>query len=368
MIRIELNKREFVNALTVGGAFSWKSKALPILNCVKIKVKNGMLYIVSSDGENAISKKMPIGIADGEAEFCVNGKDIISYVKLIKSDTLIMEVDTDKGTMKIEHTEGNITMQVQDSMDFPTTKLQEVAYERILSAPMLYNWLVDARKFCSNDLLNPVLSGVYLYSDGNEMGCCGADLHSLFWDKESSDNDGKFDIIVPNGVVPAVCQAIHNDDSVTLQVCESMAVFKTDTISVVSSLVKGKYPNVKAVVPSNTPISVTVNTKQLADALVRSAVSVTNDFRYTILDINEGNIGISVENVEVGKKSSETVSAEGVGSIRIAVNSNKLINTLSAISTDNVVIKFSEPSRPIVVTEQGNDDKIMLTMPLQMRN
>ena len=94
-MRIEVNnKKEFAKALQIGGMLAGTSRIMPILDCVKIKAKNDQLTFVSSDNENAISKRLTEGVVtEGEEVFCVNMKDLMSYVKLIKSERFEMVID-----------------------------------------------------------------------------------------------------------------------------------------------------------------------------------------------------------------------------------------------------------------------------------
>lgn len=86
-MKITLDKKEFVKALQVGGSFAGKSKIMPILDCVKIRVGLDKLTIVSTDSENAISKRLNGITSDEEGTFCVNMNDLMSYIKLINTDT-----------------------------------------------------------------------------------------------------------------------------------------------------------------------------------------------------------------------------------------------------------------------------------------
>lgn len=108
MTKINVNKTDFIKALTFGGAFAGKSKARPILDCVKIKVSNGKIKIVSSDGENAINKSI---IADNTSEnvvFCVNYKNLLSYIKLIPSDTF--DICVNDNEVVVSHSRGKMSL------------------------------------------------------------------------------------------------------------------------------------------------------------------------------------------------------------------------------------------------------------------
>ena len=126
-MKINLDKKEFVKALQIGGSFAGKSKVMPILDCVKIKVGLDKLTIVSTDNENAISKRLNGITSDEEGTFCVNMNDLMSYIKLINADTF--EIITDDKTAEVKHVKGSFTLPIFSDEDFPTIKPDENSVE-----------------------------------------------------------------------------------------------------------------------------------------------------------------------------------------------------------------------------------------------
>ena len=175
-MEIRLNKKDFVKSLQIGGSFAGKSKVLPILECVKLKRKGNTGFIISTDNENAISKMFSFESDGMDFSFCVNYKDLLSYVKLIKDETFTIEYRPSESTqIVISHTKGSTELPVQDATVFPQLKKGGEEKEFTVDAALLNNWIVDGSKFVANDELRPVMNGIFFYFEKGKFGFCASD-------------------------------------------------------------------------------------------------------------------------------------------------------------------------------------------------
>ena len=94
-MKVTVVKKDFLNALLIGGSFAGRAKALPILDCVKIKFKRDCINIISSDSENAISKRADFHTSDFEGDICVSYKSLIQYVKLLTGEFIEFVISDD---------------------------------------------------------------------------------------------------------------------------------------------------------------------------------------------------------------------------------------------------------------------------------
>lgn len=366
MTRIELNKKDFIKVLNIGGTFAGRSKLLPILDCVKIKVSNGYLTVVSSDNENAISKKMQISQSDFDLTFCVNFKDISSYVKLVKGDIITLIVSENE--VEVEHEKGNMTLPIMDATEFPSLKSDDDCKTVSISSAIVNNWIVDARNFAGEDQLRPIMSTIYFYCKDGELGCCSSDGHILFTDCVHEENE-EFNFTLNKGSFKAVCDACQDVEEITIKIGSKNVMFVGDGVSVLARLQDGRFPNFKSVIPVDSPISVKVSKNELVDAINRVKVGANNASCLIKIVVDGMNMEVSSEDIDFNRKAMENIMVESNGSITIGFNANKLLTSLGVINTDNVILKFSDPSRPCVMNEDDkNSNKISLLMPMMLQD
>lgn len=92
-MKLVFNRKDFLEAINIGGCYAGNRKVLPILECVKITVKNNKCTILSYDDMNAIKTSCNIISSDEDIVFCINKADIESYVNLLRDETFEMEVE-----------------------------------------------------------------------------------------------------------------------------------------------------------------------------------------------------------------------------------------------------------------------------------
>lgn len=364
-MKINLDKKEFVKALQVGGSFAGKSKVMPILDCVKIKVGLDKLTIVSTDSENAISKRLNGITSDEEGTFCVNMNDLMSYIKLINADTF--EIITDDKTAEVKHVKGSFTLPIFSDEDFPTIKPDENSVEITLNAALLNNWIADGKNFVASDELRPVMNGLYVYCNDNELGCCASDGHALFTDNIKVENVPEFSFILNKNAFKTVCDAIQSVEDVKVKVGSRNVMFVADGVSVIARQIDGKYVNFKVVCPKNNDIEVKVSKIDMLNAITRSSVGASKASMLTRMKVDGFNLEISSEDLDFNKEAREYLTVEANGNIVIGFKASLIIQILNSISTDNVVITMKDPTRAAIFKEDDTEsEKIYLLMPMML--
>ena len=136
-MKITINRKSFIDALSIGGSMSGKAKTLPILDMAKITIKDKKAIISSFDGEVAITLRSEIVDSDRDMAFCINTKDLLSILKSLKDE--VLELDITNNVCVVLHSKGKMEVLVSDSEDFPTPSKDEknvgITIDRSRSAP-----------------------------------------------------------------------------------------------------------------------------------------------------------------------------------------------------------------------------------------
>ena len=78
-------------ALTVSKACAVKT-ITPILECIKIKAENDVLYLSAYDGEISIKKQIKAEVLE-EGEVCVNGKFFSDFIGKVAQSEVVISVN-----------------------------------------------------------------------------------------------------------------------------------------------------------------------------------------------------------------------------------------------------------------------------------
>ena len=362
-MKITIERKSFIDALSIGGSMSGKSKTLPILDMAKITIKDKKATISSFDGEVAITLRSEIVDNEGDIVFCVNTKDLLSILKSLKDDTLELEIANN--ICVILHSKGKMEITTCDSDDFPTPNKDSESVGVNIESGVLANWLRKSRYFVEQNDLRPIMGGVYLYYDGNELGCAATNAHKLYCDYinvETGVND-TCDGVVTIKAIDALLGMLNGANTVTIVFSENNMMFKTNNAMLICRKIEGKFPAFKSIIPKTSNLSVQVPMVDLKDAVNRAVLmsGITHLLKITCSGIN---MHIESCDFDFGKKNSEDIACNVVGEeITLGVNGEFLLNCLNALDECDVTMELIDDKRPIIFKE-GNTT--ILQMPMKI--
>lgn len=371
-MKIVLNKEGFVNALTIGSVFAGKNKALHILDNVKIKVTKGQLNVVSSDGENYISRKMTDGVdTEEDITFCIEPFAVLSYVKSLNNESI--ELDVQDGQIEIVHESGGFKIPTVKSDDFPRRKSETGTIDMAVSATTLRRWFLDGKDFTTtNEQLRPILNGIHLYKNGDEIGCCASDGYSLFTDnlQDSSINDD-FAVTIDSRCFKPIADAFASAGTIDMKIGNLSVVMKSVDTTMMCALQEGRYPNFKSVIGSATGfIKVYVNKKDMICALNRCSLGA-NMLNYVELTIKDGNVELLSSDNDYNKGVKEIVKAETVvdGEFHISFKINILMKILGKINSDSLYMCMNKSVTPCFIKDWPDPtNALYMLMPFNTNN
>jgi len=155
--------------------------------------------------------------------------------------------------------------------------------------------------------------------------------------------------------------------------------FESGNDVLITTLIKDQYPDYERVIPKNYTNQLYVNRLDLISALKR-LTNYTNGITFQIiLKLTENNLELIAEDVNSENNGNENIECIYKGNnLSISYNIKYLIEILQNLSTDEVILEFSEPNgnnisnkstiiKPIQEPdEEVNFDILALIMPIFM--
>ena len=99
-------KKDFINALTIGGAMAGKNKTLPILESAKVEVTTDTLSVHSFNGESWVTKQTKVESADTSFAFCIPPNDLAKVLKSLVEEVVTFAIEGN--LLRISHIKGTI--------------------------------------------------------------------------------------------------------------------------------------------------------------------------------------------------------------------------------------------------------------------
>ena len=350
--------------------------SLPILDCFLFQVANGEMSITASDSDNVIKSTLALTDHDGEGEFCVPNRVILDALKELPEQPLHFDVDTagEAVAIKIVYQNGLYTFTGQSAEEYPRTQSMNDACTTVsLPTEMLINNISRSLFATANDELRPVMNGIYFDLTADALAIVASDGHKLVRSKNftiKSESPSAFNLPKKPASLLKNILSKDGDDAIIKFDDRSAEIQFTDGV-MRCRLIDGRYPNYNSVIPNN-PNEVTVDRRGLQSALRRVLPFASESSQLIRFHIESGRFEVSSEDIDFSTSAKEQLSCEYNGSpISIGFKGSSLMEILSNLTSDNIIIQLADPSRAgiIVPAEQPeNEDILMLIMPMLLND
>ena len=350
--------------------------SLPILDCSLFQVANGEMSITASDSDNVIKSTLALTDHDGEGEFCVPNRVILDALKELPEQPLHFDVDAagEAVAIKIVYQNGLYNFTGQSAEEYPRTQSMNDACTTIsLPTEMLINNISRSLFATANDELRPVMNGIYFDLTADALAIVASDGHKLVRSKNftiKSESPSAFNLPKKPASLLKNILSKDGDDAIIKFDDRSAEIQFTDGV-MRCRLIDGRYPNYNSVIPNN-PNEVTVDRRGLQSALRRVLPFASESSQLIRFHIESGRFEVSSEDIDFSTSAKEQLSCEYNGSpISIGFKGSSLMEILSNLTSDNIIIQLADPSRAgiIVPAEQPeNEDILMLIMPMLLND
>ena len=350
--------------------------SLPILDCFLFQVANGEMSITASDSDNVIKSTLALTDHDGEGEFCVPNRVILDALKELPEQPLHFDVDAagEAVAIKIVYQNGLYNFTGQSAEEYPRTQSMNDACTTVsLPTEMLINNISRSLFATASDELRPVMNGIYFDLTADALAIVASDGHKLVRSKNftiKSESPSAFNLPKKPASLLKNILSKDGDDAIIKFDDRSAEIQFTDGV-MRCRLIDGRSPNYNSVIPNN-PNEVTVDRRGLQSALRRVLPFASESSQLIRFHIESGRFEVSSEDIDFSTSAKEQLSCEYNGSpISIGFKGSSLMEILSNLTSDNIIIQLADPSRAgiILPAEQPeNEDILMLIMPMLLND
>lgn len=381
-MKFSVSSRELLRILKATGAVILRKNSLPILADHLFTRDGDKFFITGSSQENSLT--MPIGITlDNGSDFqpfCLLAVDIIPLLGALPEQPITVEVDMSNHIAKIIYQSGQVSVPVEDSAEYPrVSDVKEPKTSFDIEANIFFP-AVKAANGCTaiDSTLRPQMSAVALDVQDEGVVFVGSDGHSLY--KYSYQHGAPFltgskvVILIPNTIAGQLQAPFAGVETLTIQHDGKHVCLKAGDITFTIRDIEQKYPNYNSVIPKNSPYHATMPVAALAGAVKRVQLMASDASNMVKLSKEGMFLNLSAEDYDFSKTASENLVLAEVDNpltipdgFAIGFKASSLLMLLGNISTDNVTLQLSEPSRAILVLEDApNSALVELLMPMQL--
>ncbi len=349
--------------------------SLPILDNVLMSVEDGILKITASDLESTITTTLPLENYSGDGVIATDTKKILDVLKEFPEQPLTFNINTDDKRIDITSQNGKYTLVGVDGSDFPQAS-QLKADKTIsisISPDILYGGITSAIFATGDDELRPIMNGIFIELQESGINFVATDAHKLVrYTRKEVKAETESSFILPKKPANILKTILPKaSDDVVLEFDEKNAVFTFGSIRLVCRLLEGVYPNYNSVIPRENPNKLVVDRVELYNSLRRIGMFASQSSNLVGLKINGNTLEISAQDMDFSISGKEVINCQYEGDeMEIGFKSNFLGEILSNISTPEVTIELSDPTRAGIILPKDNEnpdeDVLMLLMPMMI--
>lgn len=357
-------------------AISIVSKAAPVkstvaaLEGIKFKIDEGRIHLSAYDFNIAISAEIEC-ITDDIDEIVFPAKLFGDIIRKLPNEPVSVVSDENLAvSIMCGGTEFNIMgISTEDFPELPTVSeenrldLTVTAFKRIIKQTVYAASTLD---------LKPILTGILFEMNEEERSvlAVGLDQYRLALKKESYEyKQGDFkSFIVPARTLNELLKILPEESEDNIQICVSgkNVSFKFGNFTFTSRTLEGEFLNYRNVIPNQSTFTVKVKTRSLRSMIDRAALITSNaikspircDFEYDTIKLSTAsNIG----------KFTDMISTENFGEkITVGFNNKFMLEALSAVDTEEVVIRINSELTPILIEPPEGDGFLFMVLPMRL--
>lgn len=351
--------------LTIGRVIAQKN-SLPILDCFCFDIKGQKLTLTASDNDTTLRSELELNECDGDMRFAVNAKTIQDAIKEIPEQPLDFDLNSETLELTVNYQNGQYKLMAQDAEEYPMPVIEkEGRAEFVLPAARLLSGVSRGLVAAATGNVRPQLSSVNFDIKDKTLSmvaCNGLHLALTTVTAPVEATDGSYLLGVrPAGLLRNVLAKAEGE--VKLSFGQRDATFSVDEYTMTSRLVEGKYPNYRVIIPKDNPNCVTINREGLISVLRRVLVAANPSVTMVKFRIEQSSMLVSSQDTDYGKSAEETMLCEYNGTpMRIAFKGSTLLELLQHIESEDVTLKISDPSRPVLIVpaEESEDEKVLM--------
>lgn len=346
-----------------------------ILDCFRFGVHNNQLTLTASDNENVMWTTLNLDECDGEGDFCVMSKTILNAVKELPEQPLTIDVNFDEMKISIIYQNGNYDFPVLSAEAWPTLMpIDDNASTVSIGAGILLDSISRSLFATGQEELRPVMNGIYFDLTPDCLAIVASDGHKLVRNRNysiKSENPSSF--ILPKKPATLLKNVLAKDGGdVVIRFDQRAAEINFGEGVLYCRFIEGRYPNYNSVIPEDNPNQLTIDRKVLLSAVRRMLPFASDTSELIRFNLGNGNLELSAQDIDFSTSAKENITCEYNGQpMSIGFKGSSIVEVLSNIESDTIVMQLGDPSRPgvIVPDEQPeNENILMLAMPMLLEN
>lgn len=357
--------------LDVSKAIPAKS-VLPILENFLFVARDGALEITASDQELTLRTTLPVELREG-GSIAVPARQMIDLIKALPDQPISIKTTSDS-SFECTWANGNSSLPYFPAEDYPEIAgAADDALKVVFPAQALADGIGGTIYATADDEMRPAMNGIFFDMGTASTTLVASDSHKLICYTDPDLQAPQEASFILHKRPAGVLKSILGKDVETVEIAfdASTAVFTFGQTMMVCRLIVGRYPKYRDVIPQNNSNILKIERTQLLDTVRRVAVCANKASNHIKFDLKAGQLEITAQDLGFAIAAYEKISCDYSGAdLSIGFKSSFLIEILSNMTCETIVMKFADPRRAALIVpseEEAESEKICgIIMPIMV--
>jgi DNA polymerase-3 subunit beta len=375
-MRVTVLQENLAHGLSIVSRAVSPRSTLPVLANVLVATDEGRLRLSATNLELGITCWIGAKIVE-EGSTTVPARTFTDLVATLPSDQVEMSLNVRNQKLNVRCASSNTDINCIDSQEFPPMPVPDLAEGIPINVSDLKEMIQQVAFAASSDEARPVLTGVLLTTQGNQLTLQAADGFRLSIRKAelSSSPSRPIKAIIPARALAELARiASDGETTVTmvLPASRGQVIFHMKDFELVSQLIEGSYPDLEQVIPRSHQTRTVISTPAILKACKQAEIFAREGSHIARIQITPG-ADNQPGTVEISGQSEETgfnqtvidANIEGT-QLLIAFNVRFLREVLDVVKTANVILETNIETTPGVFRPAGEDNFLHVIMPMHL--
>lgn len=352
-----------------------KNTTLPIVNNFLFEVKDGQLIIIATNLEIGI-KTIVRGKVEENGIITVPAVILSNFVAGLPNKKIFLE--TNRNNINIECEKFKSTLNGMGAEDFPLIPKTQQEQSINISADKFKIGLNQVVSAASSSEIRPELSGVFMRVLGKKIVLAATDSFRLAEKVIELDKDYniEYSAILPSKTVNELIRIIDQESKtsegeIKVEVFkdQNQILFKIGATELTSRLIEAEFPDYPQIIPKSFVSKIVVNKQELLKNIKVAGIFSNSRVNDVKILVNNKTLQVKSNTPEVGENNSEftIIKSEGEASQEeIAYNYHYLLDGLSNIYSDELLMELNGSSDPTVLRPTNDPGYLYIMRPLKI--
>ncbi|HOZ15406.1 MAG TPA: DNA polymerase III subunit beta [Tenuifilaceae bacterium] len=374
-MKFVVSSTELLSHLSVVSRVISSKNTLPILDNFLFKLEGNDLEITASDLESTLTTRITLENVSGDGSVAIPYKILIDTLKEFSEQPLTFDIDPGSLAIVINSENGQFNIVGQPADDFPAkAEIKAEGKTTVkLAADILLNGITKTIFATADDEMRPVMNGIFIDLNSDGITFVASDSHKLVrYRRKDVQGDSESSFILPKKPATLLKNILAKETgSIVVDFDTKNARVTMANYTLICRLVEGTYPNYSAVIPTNNPNKMIIDRVEVYNALRRVSIYSNAASNLIKLSLTGNQCVVSAQDLDFSVSAYERLKCEYEGEdMEIGFKSAFLVEILANLSSSDIVLSMSDPSRAGLLFPNTNDnpdeDVLMLLMPMMI--